>query len=408
MPITKRKPPSIQYFRSAPAMGAPQQVDRVKRVIHGYAVITRGEALGHDYWVDSEMLDQVVEFGNAKKTGLKTRFTHPGLCSDGLGKYLGRAKNFAVDGDIVRADLHLSKSASKTPSGDLAGYVMDLAIEDPESFGTSIVFSHDSDAELQFVELHSDDDGFSTPDELNARNLPHTRLKALKASDVVDEPAANPGGFFSDQDEILSRAEEGLSYVFGLSEAKPSALSLGIDADRAKQFVERFCERHGLRIKQLTEVEKMTPEEFVKANPAAVQAWRDEGSNQAQALFQERITSFQSAFTGRESFALSKLAEGRELIQARAEFSDVLLSELAEAKKAAPVIQHQVVRQTGIQFNAGERELITDHVEDFSHLAPKERAVEEWKSQPEIRSEFDSPASYAAWMKFAPRINGGE
>jgi hypothetical protein len=407
MPIVD-KPPSIKYFRSNPAIGAPKKVDKEKRIINGYAVITRGEALGHGFWVDSKMLEQVAEFGNEKENGLKTRFTHPGLCSDGLGKYLGRAKNFEVDGDIVRADLHLARSASKTPSGDLAGYVLDLALEDPESFGTSIVFSHDSDAEFQFMDSNTDEEGdFITPDELNVKNLPHTRLKALKASDVVDEPAANPGGFFSDKDEILSRAEEGLSYIFGLSEAKPDALSLGIDADRAKQFVERFCKRHGLSIQQLPEVVDMTPDEFAKANPAAVQAWRDEGSNQAEALFQERVKSFQSAFTGRESFALSKLAEGRELIEARAEFSDVLLSELAEAK-AAPVIQHQVIRQTGIQFNAGERELITEHVQDFSHLAPKERAVEEWKAKPEIRAEFDNPESYAAWMKFAPRINGGE
>ena len=127
-----------------------QGVDREARVIRGYSVVTRGEAKGHEAWIDETFLDQVVAVGNAIDTGLKSRFTHPGLCSDGLGKFLGRTRNFRrVDGRVV-GDLHFAQAGSKSPDGDLAGYVMDLADEDPDAFGASIVFYHDMGAEQEF------------------------------------------------------------------------------------------------------------------------------------------------------------------------------------------------------------------------------------------------------------------
>lgn len=401
MPIVDAKrAPSLKYFRTEPAKAKPERVDEENRIINGYAVITRGEALGHGVWIDRAFLSQVVEAGNSKEAGIKARFTHPGLSSDGLGKYLGKAKDFRLEGDIVRADLHFSDSASRTPSGDLAGYVMALAIEDPDQFGASIVFSHDEAAELEFFQEHTDDQGdFITPDDFNQKNLPHARLKALRASDIVDEPAANPGGFFSEREEFISRAEDALSYIFSLSQAKPSAITLGVDADRAKHFVERFLERHGLSVSTLKEEVKMTPEEFSKENPDAVQAWQEKGSNHALNQITEKIKEFQAAFVGREAFALQQLAEGKELIEAKAALSDVLLGELSN--------KPQVIRQSGIQFDAGARETVKISAPDYSNLPVDQRAEKEWSENPQVRSEFDSAANYASWLKIAPRIKGG-
>ena len=228
-------------------MGA---VDRMERIIYGYAVITRGEALGHGVWVDSEMLDQVVAAGNALPKGAKTRFTHPGLCSDGLGKYLGRSRNFRRDGDVVRANLHLSVVAGKSPeaTNDPAEYIMAFAEEDPDAFGSSIVFWPDQGAMVCFADEHEDEDGeFQSPDELNVRNLPHGRLAKLDACDIVGDPAANPGGFFSSGDESAARAEQVLSWVFGLTEVAPAPETLGGgQPNRIREFVNGFMARHDL------------------------------------------------------------------------------------------------------------------------------------------------------------------
>ena len=177
---------------------APAKVDREHQVIRGVSVITRGEALGHEHWVDSTMLSRIVELGNAAMPrGIKSRWTHPGLSADGLGTHLGRLRNFRLDGDRALADLHLSDLARQSPTrGDMAGYVLGLAEEDPESFGLSITFQRDEKAEKTH-RLACGGENFLSSDERNLKNLPHFSIAQLKTADVVDDPAANPGGFLT-------------------------------------------------------------------------------------------------------------------------------------------------------------------------------------------------------------------
>lgn len=216
-------------------------------LIRGMAVITRGEALGHDLWIDSEFLQQVADGINASPNGVKARFTHPGLSGDGLGKYLGRARDAVIDGDVVRADLHLAQTAHDTPDGDLAKYVMGLAAEDPESFGQSVAFRHDFDAEDLFL-LENGGDEFESPDPNNEKNYPHARLASMHAVDSVDDPAANPGGMFRRGQDVAADAEELLSYSLGLSDVKPELAALDIDPERVKGFAQRFLNQHGLSL----------------------------------------------------------------------------------------------------------------------------------------------------------------
>lgn len=235
--------------------GAPEAsgVDPEGRVIRGYSVITRGEALGHDAWIDGDFLDSIVTFGNAAAGGVKSRFTHPGLSGDGLGKVLGRTKNFRRDGDQVLGDLHLLSVASESPDGDLASYVMKLAVEDPEAFAASIVFSRDRGAEKAFAGQHSDRDGkFTSPDKDNKRGLSHWRAAELIASDMVDEPAANPGGLFSVPGSELAEAAEAVlaSVLEGAplpADAELGAV-LGVHPERVQTFVSGYLERHGLKV----------------------------------------------------------------------------------------------------------------------------------------------------------------
>ena len=208
-------------------------------IIRDVAVITRGEALGHGVWIDSTMLDQVAELGNEQENGIKARFTHPGMSSDGLGKMLGRVQDFRIDGDQVLGDLHFSESSHKTPDGDLAEYVMLLTEEDASAAGLSIVFEQDFDATEMFTDYNTGEDGdFISPDDLNVDGLPHARVLNLRAADVVDEPAANPTGMFYRQD-LPAEAFAFFNFASGISDDKPGAL-LGIEPGRAREFFQRW------------------------------------------------------------------------------------------------------------------------------------------------------------------------
>lgn len=238
-------------LRSNPLRGGKPRVDFEGRVIRGCAIITRGEALGHGAWVDAEAVRQVAAMGAAMESGagLKSRFTHPGMCADGTGKFLGRFKAFTVDGDIARADLNVSRASDNSPDGKLGQYTMDLADEDPEAFGTSIVFYKDQAAMDAFRSQNLDAQGrFVSPDPLNKQNLPHIRLASLSACDVVDDPAANPGGMFSAGDELAARGEALFSWLFGKSEQVPVMALGGLEPARVRTFFNGYLDRHGLAI----------------------------------------------------------------------------------------------------------------------------------------------------------------
>tara|TARA_Y100000593_G_scaffold4213_1_gene8325 strand:- start:13842 stop:15332 length:1491 start_codon:yes stop_codon:yes gene_type:complete len=166
-----------------------QYVDRRNRTIVGYAVMSVGEAKGHGVRADYVTLAQIIELGNQPNKGIKVRWTHPSMIADGMGKYLGRAVNFRLseDGTKALADMIISKTASNSPMGNLGGYVLDLASEDPEAFGTSVV--------IQYTTIESED----------VSELPVIRVSKLYASDVVDEPAANEGLFSASNPGLFSR-----------------------------------------------------------------------------------------------------------------------------------------------------------------------------------------------------------
>jgi len=246
------------YFRGAVSHGAPSVLREEgifgAGMIRGVSVITRGEALGHDLWVDADFLSDVAGAMNTAvlaspgNGGVKARFTHPGLSSDGVGQKLGRFRDARVEKEQVVADLHFQQAATMTPDGDLANYVMTLAEETPEDFGLSIVFEHNVEAaELHRLE-HAAGGRYISPDEDNKNNYPHAHLGQLRAGDVVDSPAANPEGLFHRGQEAAREGEALLEYALGLSDARPSLSRLSVDPDRAAIFVTRFLERHGLEI----------------------------------------------------------------------------------------------------------------------------------------------------------------
>src|SRR4051812_26748106 len=114
------------------SVGKPIGVDEEKKIIHGYVLAQEGpfksEGRGE---FDKQSIADIVRLAADHSNGLKSRFTHPSLSEDGLGKFLGRTKNIRVDGTKARGDLHLDPTSFNTPSGNLGGYVMDLAKSDP-------------------------------------------------------------------------------------------------------------------------------------------------------------------------------------------------------------------------------------------------------------------------------------
>ena len=188
---------SSGYLQSAPTGG----VDEEKGIIEGISVCTVGEAKGHGVNLDSEFIQRVTELGAAKRNGLKARFGHPNMCSTALGTFIGRFKNFRqVDGQ-VKADLFLSNEAKSTPHGDLYTYVLGMAKNEPDMFGTSIVFTP---GEL----YRRDKDGEKVPvsgELAGSEDDPvFVECSELHACDTVDEPAANDGLFSRFSNETIA------------------------------------------------------------------------------------------------------------------------------------------------------------------------------------------------------------
>lgn len=157
------------YFSSLTGL---QKIDAEKGVIHGVSVITVGEAQGHGLTIDSTTLSQVRSLATAFPGGVKVRLNHApddGTDPD-VGAVAGRLVNFSIDGDKLRADLHLFKSDEQYEK------ILEMAQTIPESFGLSLAFSgkHEKSGDTKLA-----------------------RCTELYSVDLVDAPAANPDGLFS-------------------------------------------------------------------------------------------------------------------------------------------------------------------------------------------------------------------
>lgn len=173
---------SIAYLRTS---ADSRRVDRVKNIIYGAALLKIGKVRDARGWlVTRRTLEQALRFSQQQPKGVKARWDHPSRVNPGLGAYLGQWLNFRIDGDMLRADLHLSELAFKTPSGDLGSYVLDMAEYSPDSFGASISanFAEDFDGkELSF--------------------------SSVLAFDIVDSPAGTDGMFCVQEPVRLSKQQ---------------------------------------------------------------------------------------------------------------------------------------------------------------------------------------------------------
>lgn len=145
-------PAKPAYFRADAVASEVLGVDRENKIIRGYVVAEEGETKtkGRAEF-DLQSLEMLATLGNAEPAGIPMHFQHQNASDDGLGKFVGRAKNFRVDQRsgraILRADSHISETAMMhsvsggTPYGE---YLMSLAAEDPGALQTSIVITRDA------------------------------------------------------------------------------------------------------------------------------------------------------------------------------------------------------------------------------------------------------------------------
>lgn len=186
-------------------------VDRDSATIRGVTAMNAGEALGHYVWADSRTLDMTVEILRGRK--LNSRFGHPAMSENSVGKKVGYGINWRREGNSVRHDLKLMEAARKSPvyGQDPVEYILSMAETEPDQIGESFVIRHElawlmtdgTDAEY----LYYDDD---TPDEYPEHDeddpsrrpynavypYPSIRPQAFYFVDVVNDGALTHGGLF--------------------------------------------------------------------------------------------------------------------------------------------------------------------------------------------------------------------
>jgi hypothetical protein len=187
-----------------------------------------------NWTVTDETLQQAYQFATHGNNGLKARFTHPNMSSDGMGSYLGRWKNFRLADGVLRADLHIADAAFKSPQGDLGTYVMEMADNNPDMFGVSLATELDLESLMLFEDTRDSNGNGAARWEM--------RFTSVRAGDVVDEPAATRGGMFDlltvDQRNLPVQATALLQTYFG--DAEPAVVRARIDG-----FLDRYFSNKG-------------------------------------------------------------------------------------------------------------------------------------------------------------------
>ena len=155
------------------------QIDEGAGILKKVVVAQAGKVKSYFEQIDSVTLSQIALLGNSKEAGVKARFGHPNMCSSSFGTYIGRFRNFQVEGEKVFGDLHLDDVCKESPSGNLFDYIVKMAKNNPDMFGASIAF---------------------VPGEPSLTNeeYPATRIDDLLATDLVDDPAATNSLFAVD------------------------------------------------------------------------------------------------------------------------------------------------------------------------------------------------------------------
>ena len=319
-----------------------ENIDKEAEVLYGVQITLEGEAKGHGVWLDRAFCEAVAEQGNAMgDAGVKVRFGHPAMCSDALGTYLGRAKNFRVV-DLTRketgekaagvlADIHIMPESHSAPSGDLGKWVLEAAANSPDTFGQSIVFTY---ADLKSTNedgepiLRSEYESNYDFDKARGENKVFAVLGKLHGTDFTDTPAATDGVFSGN--DLAAEAEEMLAEHPEIGEAimqKPEKVIEFLDREGLLAVLEtkRVAGLQAAKDKELAELRGKLAEMIadMKARHEAALAENDAAQAAALAERDERIKNLQA-----------DIAEKAEALGAAQAEVEQLRAKVGEAEKA--------------------------------------------------------------------------
>lgn len=343
-------------FRSLPLRAAPVlSVDRDQRIIYGVSAAQAVEALGHDMILDGRTIAQVVEHGNAARNGVKSRFAHPGLSSTGLGKYLGRMRDFRQEGDKALADLHLADSAFKTPEGDLGTYVMDMAEHDPDMFGLSMVIQGRRVWTLaDGTEMDVEDFKEGRRPDNATTEKPVVRVKQLIAVDAVDEPAANRDGLFAARhlwatNSLSQEAFDDIDeYLSGA----------GVTPQRAFEFALAYFTARGVDVKEFKQMAEETEETKAPEPEAAPETPAAEPAEPVEPVADAELAALKA-----------QVAAMQAELAAKGERETELTAALSQADARLQGLEHAAMRSRFAALAAGWYGDATKHADVLERLA---------------------------------------
>jgi hypothetical protein len=186
---------AAQRLRVATAAGlSAADADPSQDVLHNCVIAQAGpfKSDGRGEF-DDKSLAAILALASANPNGLPCSYCHADESHDGLGRHLGRWKDFRLstvglresEGQVktdsvpcVRADLHFDPMSHKTPEGDLGGYVMGLAKSDPQVISSSLVLKTDR-------EYRINPNGTPMLDAEGNELPPLWRPKQVMGSDIV-------------------------------------------------------------------------------------------------------------------------------------------------------------------------------------------------------------------------------
>lgn len=336
-------------------------------IIKNVHVVTEGEAKGHFVWLNKKFIEEVVMQGKSATSGMKVRFGHPNMSSTALGTYLGRLKNFRLrqvenefyDPDdknsnklksIAIADIHLDKSAKKSPSNSPENnpydYVLELANTNPDMFGLSIVFTNNGYEEKRK----------STKNEFGeVVEFDQIKLKKLHGADVVDEPAANErlfhsGTFAESATEFLDDNPE----VYDLIYENPDILN---------GFLQRYQEYKQFKKSKMPEnvidnvdenvvdtIEESLEETAVVENSETEVVEKTEEATEKKESYSQKVLNMLGEIKG-------------------------MFSKKEDKKEVAPTVEEIE------QFNTAKEEILTQLEGIKTELSNKDNEIEQLKSE---------------------------
>ena len=318
-----------------------ENIDKEGEVLYGVQITLEGEAKGHGVWLDREFCEAVAEQGNAMgDAGVKVRFGHPAMCSDALGTYLGRAKNFRVV-DLTRketdekaagvlADIPIMPESHSAPSGDLGKWVMEAAENSPDTFGQSIVFTY---ADLKSTNedgdpiLRSEFESNYDFDKARGENKVFAILGKLHGTDFTDTPAATDGVFSGN--DLAAEAEEMLAEHPEIGEAL---------LQKPEKVIE-FLDREGLLA--VIETKRVT----------GLQAAKDKELAEMSAKYKADLAEQKARFEAALAEAQKELATYEEVYQ----MNEKLTADIAEKTQALDAAKTEVEQ---LRAKVGETEKV--------------------------------------------------